>query len=142
METRAVVKLGATVRVQLRWSDLDTLGHVNASRYHDFLEQARSKMFEAREGGDDEGYVLARIELDHVGELSDGEGEVVVAFGIAEVGSTSVRVEHEIRGPDGRVVARGSSVVVGWDQRRRTKRIIGDAERERLLALGTEPREL
>jgi acyl-CoA thioester hydrolase len=124
-----------SVRVQLRWSDLDTLGHVNASRYHELLEQARSRMFESREGGDAEGYVLVRIELDHVGELSDGDGEVTVDLSVTDVGTTSVRVEHEIRSPDGRVVARGASVMVAWDQERRGTRVIGGAERERLLAL-------
>jgi acyl-CoA thioester hydrolase len=142
MSTEIKGKLGATVRVPLRWADIDTLGHVNASRYHDFLEQARSKMFESREGGDAEGYVLARIELDHVGELTFDDGEVIVAFGVAEVGTSSARVEHEIRTREGRVVARGSSVVVAWDQARRVKRVIEDAERERLLALGGTPVEL
>lgn len=126
----------ATVRVPLRWADIDSLGHVNASRYHDYLEQARSLLFEQRAGGDPEGFVLAHIELDHVGELSMADEEVEVAYGVARVGDSSVEVEHEIRTGAGRVVARGTSVMVAWDQAARAKRTIGDAERRHLLTFG------
>lgn len=130
-ENELELELAATVAV--RWADIDSLGHVNHARYHEYLEQGRSALFRERAGSNAHGFVLARVELDHVAEVKAGTPEVEVHLRVATVARSSVRLEHEIRTPDGAVVARGNSVMVAWDQARRRKRTIGDAERRRLL---------
>jgi acyl-CoA thioester hydrolase len=48
--------------VQLRWSDPDSLGHVNHARALSLLEDARLAM--ADEAPGDVGLILARLEVD------------------------------------------------------------------------------
>jgi acyl-CoA thioester hydrolase len=127
------------LRVQLRWSDLDGLGHVNQAHYHEYLEEARSVLF-SRVGGVNEEYVLARIELDHIAEVRRGARHVDVAAQVIDVGRSSVRIEHEIRAPDGNVVARGVAVMVAWDGRARGKRPLGEQERQRLVEMRADRR--
>jgi acyl-CoA thioesterase FadM len=123
--------------ISIRSGDIDRLGHVNQARYHEFLEQGRFLMFGALGEAMPE-FVLARVELDHVAETRAGTRYVEVYMRVAEVGRSSVRFEHEIRTPDGEVVARGVSVMVAWDQAQRRKRAIDEHERAALLELGSD----
>lgn len=120
------------VRVPVRWSDLDVLGHVNQAIYHQYLEQARVAVL--RRAGDPRGFVLAHVELDHLAEIGLGVDAVEVAVRVAAVGGSSVRIEHEVRLPSGAVAARGLSVEVAWDAAKRRKRELGEEETRRLLA--------
>jgi acyl-CoA thioester hydrolase len=58
--------------------------------------------------------------------------EVVVR--LAQVGNTSLRMEHEVRLPDGTVAASGTTIVVAWDPVKRGKRQITEGERVALNA--------
>jgi acyl-CoA thioester hydrolase len=126
-----------TVRVQLRWRDMDMLGHLNQSVYHELLEEGRAALLTEivrRVGGDRAhgGYVLAHVDLDHHAEVRKDHDEVEVFVRLADVGTSSLRLEHEIRLPDGRVAASGRTVLVAWDPATRGKRVLSDAERAAL----------
>jgi acyl-CoA thioester hydrolase len=122
------------VMVAVRWADLDVLGHANQSAYHEYLEEARTRVL--AKAGDSRGFVLARVELDYLSEIGLGVDRVEVAARVVEVGRSSVRIEHEVRLPDGAVAARGASVLVAWDQQRRAKRELDEEERRRLRTGG------
>jgi acyl-CoA thioester hydrolase len=49
----------------LRWRDMDTLGHLNQSVYHEFLEEGRA----AITGPLGFPFVLAHVELDYRAEV-------------------------------------------------------------------------
>jgi acyl-CoA thioester hydrolase len=119
-------------RIEVRWRDLDMLGHLNQSVYHEFLEEARAAFFAEAHGGAWEAFVLARVELDYKHEVRRDHGHVEIAVRIARVGRSSVTVEHDVLLPDGTVAASGSSVLVGWDAQARRSRPFGDEERARL----------
>jgi acyl-CoA thioester hydrolase len=127
-----------TVRVALRWRDIDMLGHLNQSVYHELLEEARvafmSDLIE-RTGLDRAygGFVLAHVDLDHHAEVRKDHGAVDVVVRLASVGTSSIRLAHEIRLPDGRVAASGGTVLVAWDPTSRGKRTLTERE---LAALG------
>lgn len=126
-----------TVRVQLRWRDMDMLGHLNQSVYHELLEEGRAALLTEivrRVGGDRAhgGYVLAHVDLDHHAEVRKDHDEVEVFVRLAGVGTSSLRLEHEVRLPDGRVAASGRTVLVAWDPATRGKRVLSDAERAAL----------
>ena len=53
--------------VQLRWSDPDSLGHVNHARALSLFEDARLAM--AQGGPGDGGLILARLEVDYLRQL-------------------------------------------------------------------------
>jgi acyl-CoA thioester hydrolase len=127
------------LRMQLRWRDIDRLGHLNQAVYHEFLEDARAGLMTdlvRRFGGGERGpWVVARVELDYRAEVRKDHGEVEVVARIGHVGSTSIRVDHDIVLPDGTIAATGSTVLVAWDREARGKRAITGAERTALLTV-------
>ncbi len=128
-----------TVRVPLRWRDMDMLGHLNQSVYHELLEEARAGLITelVRRVGPEQvhgTFVLARVELDHRVEVRKDHETVEITVRVAHVGTSSLRLEHDLRLPDGTVAATGSTVLVGWDPVTRGKRGLTEAERAGLGA--------
>jgi acyl-CoA thioester hydrolase len=126
-----------TVRVQLRWRDMDMLGHLNQSVYHELLEEGRAALMTeiVRRVGVERAhgtFVLAHVDLDYHREVRKDHGEVVIVVRLAHVGTSSLRLEHEIRLPDERVAASGTTVLVAWDLSTRSKRPLSEAERSAL----------
>jgi acyl-CoA thioester hydrolase len=121
------------IDVELRWRDLDFLGHLNQAVYHELLEEGRGALFEQL-GALDGGFffVLARVELDHRQEIRRDHGPITVALRVEAVGRSSVSVAHEIIRADGAVAAEGRSVLVAWDRDARRSRPLTDAERSAL----------
>jgi acyl-CoA thioester hydrolase len=117
---------------------MDMLGHLNQSVYHELLEEARAAlMIEiVRRVGVDHAhgsFVLAHVDLDYQAEVRKDHEEVEIAVRLAQVGRSSLRLEHEVRLPDGTVAASGHTVLVAWDPAARGKRELSQAER---IALG------
>jgi len=126
-----------SVRVQLRWRDIDLLGHLNQSVYHELLEEGRIALVAelVRRVGDQHAhgsYVLAHVDLDYLTEVRKDHGEVDVVVRLSHVGTSSFRLDNEIRLLDGTVAASGSSVIVAWDPAKRAKRVLTGAERAAL----------
>ncbi|TFV89526.1 thioesterase family protein [Blastococcus sp. CT_GayMR16] len=115
--------------VQLRWSDPDSLGHVNHARALSLLEDARTAML-----GDPEGQfplILARLEADYLRQLYYRVGERLAVFtGVVRLGGKSFTVRQELV-QDGEVAIRADIVMVTYDFAADTSRPISDAERER-----------
>ena len=126
-----------SVRVQLRWRDMDMLGHLNQSVYHELLEEGRAALVTEllRRVGSDHGhgsYVLAHVDLDYHHEVRKDDREVEVIVRVSRVGTSSVALAHEIKLPDGMLAASGTTVLVGWDPAARGKRTLTDDERAAL----------
>jgi acyl-CoA thioester hydrolase len=122
------------VKVQLRWRDMDMLGHLNQSVYHEMLEEGRAGLIlelMARGDGDPAhgAFVVVHVDLDYRHEVRKDHGEVEVVVRPLELGTSSFRVSHDVCLPDGTVAASGTSVVVAWDAVNRRKRTLTDAER-------------
>ncbi|HUZ30255.1 MAG TPA: thioesterase family protein [Solirubrobacteraceae bacterium] len=125
------------VSVQLRWRDMDMLGHLNQSVYHELLEEGRAAvMWELmRRAGSDNvpgTYVLAHVDLDYHTEVRKDHGQVEIVVSVSHVGTSSFRLRHELRLPDGTVAASGETVMVAWDAQSRGKRALTEAERAAL----------
>jgi len=126
-----------TVRVQLRWRDMDMLGHLNQSVYHELLEEGRAALITevVRRVGESNlpgGFVVVHVDLDYHLEVRKDHGEVEGIVRIADIGTSSLRLEHEIRLPDGSLAASGETVLVAWDPATRGKRALTQAERAAL----------
>jgi len=121
------------IEIDLRWRDLDFLGHLNQAVYHELLEEGRGALFEQL-GALDGGFffVLARVELDHRQEIRRDHSPVTVALRVETVGRSSVAVAHDIVRNDGEVAAEGRSVLVAWDRDARRSRPLTDVERTAL----------
>lgn len=113
------------------------LGHLNQSVYHELLEEGRAALITEmiRRVGGSHGhgaFVLAHVDLDYHAEVRKDHGEVAIMVRVAQVGASSVRLEHEVRLPDGGVAASGNTILVAWDPATRGKRPLSDAERAAL----------
>ncbi|MBI5103938.1 MAG: acyl-CoA thioesterase [Solirubrobacterales bacterium] len=119
----------ATIRIPLRWRDMDMLGHLNQAVYHEFLEEARGALLESLPDMEHFPFVLVRVELDYRSEVRRELGHVDVTAAVERVGRTSITVAHDMLKPDGTVAASGRSVLVAWDPRARGARPLTDGER-------------
>jgi acyl-CoA thioester hydrolase len=121
------------IEIDLRWRDLDFLGHLNQAVYHELLEEGRGGLFQHL-GVLDDGFffVLARVELDHRQEVRLDHGPVTVVMRVEAVGRSSVTVGHDIVRNDGAVAAEGRSVLVAWDRDGRHSRALTEDERAKL----------
>ncbi len=124
--------LEKTVRIGLRWRDMDMLGHLNQAVYHELLEEGRGAL--VAETGPHFMFVLARVELDYVLEVRREHGPVDVVSRVTELGRRKLVVTHELRRATGEIAARGTSVLVCWDPDARTSRELTGPERAALGA--------
>jgi len=111
--------------VQLRWSDPDSLGHVNHGRALSLLEDARLAMVD-RPGG---GMILARLEVDYLRQLYYRVGErPCVTSWVTRIGTKSLTVRQELV-QDGEVAIRADVVLVVFDFATDSSRALTDDER-------------
>ena len=105
-------------RLQVRFRDLDCLGHVNHAAYLAYVEQSRTLYFHELTGiAIPEGlrWVIRTLSVEYLAPL--GFGEVVdTGWRLARLGRSSADYGFELAA-GGRVVARGGGVLVYADPR-------------------------
>ncbi len=104
-------------RIEIRWRDVDAYGHVNNAVYLNYLEEARDAWVQEVLGKvtDTWDFVLARVAIDFVRELTQDDRAVVVRCALEGIGRSSVRTREEVVMLDGTVSARAESVIVPRD---------------------------
>jgi acyl-CoA thioester hydrolase len=120
-----------TMTIQVRFADLDPLGHVNHVQFLAFMETARVAFMHEHGGTLRGGVLVARAECDYRREISGSTRSVEVAISVESVGRTSFVVRHVIT--DGGAesgVGRVVLVAIGDDRRPRP---LSDEERTKLL---------
>jgi acyl-CoA thioester hydrolase len=122
-------------RIEIRWRDLDSYGHVNQAVYLTYAEEALDDWFRTklgREPGTIWDYVARRTTIDYRSELRLTDRVAVGSGGLAKLGTTSVTVNVTLSAPDGRVATELELVVVVIDGKGGTARPLTDAERSAL----------
>ena len=122
-----------SLRVQLRLKDMDRLGHLNHTCYHDFFLEARAALMEPIRTYN-ERFVVARVEAEFLHEVRLADDYVDVTASPIELGNKSVKLEQELRLPNGTLAARGLVVLVAWDVAARHSRALSSRERAALSA--------
>jgi acyl-CoA thioester hydrolase len=123
--------------LEVRWRDLDALGHVNNAVYLTYLEQVRIGYF--REVGlgfeslDDVGMILAEVTCTYRAPLKLGE-RVTLRMRVSELRNSSFIVLYRIEGEDGRLAASASTVQVCYDYEADRTIPIPDSWRELISA--------
>ena len=113
--------------VQLRWSDPDSLGHVNHARALGLIEDARLAMNDGAVAGGS--IILARLEVDYLRQLYYRAGErLCVRSWVARLGTKSFTVRQELL-QDDEVAIRADAVLVMFDFETDTSRPLTDEER-------------
>ena len=100
----------ATTRISLRWRDMDMLGHLNQSVYHELLEEGRGALFASLGDVAWFPFVLVRVELDYRAEVRHDHEHVEVVVRVERVGTKSVTLAHDIVLPDAATVPSGSTM--------------------------------
>ena len=118
--------------VAVRWSDMDTFGHVNNARILTLYEEARVAMFfvGARAHGltsFEEGIVIARHEVDYLRPVDYGD-PVRIEMWISDLRAAAFTVAYELY--DGDVLAsRAKSVCVPYNLQGGHPRRLTETER-------------
>lgn len=133
-ETGTAAGPTGTHRVQMRWRDIDGLGHVNHVVALTYLEEGRDA-FLAEAGIGRDQYVVGRCSVSWKDEIEPDQGSVVVECRVRELGRSSLTTSERILGEDGRVIVEAEFGIVLWDPERRGSREISESERD---ALGEE----
>lgn len=99
------------IAIDVRYRDLDTLGHVNNAVYLTYFEYARLKIFHNWFTGENEpDFVIARAEVDFIKPVFIGTVDVHTK--VTHIGNTSFTLEYEIVNGEGELCARGRTVQV------------------------------
>jgi acyl-CoA thioester hydrolase len=118
-------------RVQMRWRDLDGLGHVNHTVVLTYLEEGRDAWL-AGHGIRREEYVVGRCKVDFRREIDPRWRSVTVQTSMRELGRSSLVTSERILDDGGEVVVEAEFGLVLWDPEQRGSRPISDEERASL----------
>ena len=124
-------------RIDIRWRDLDSYGHVNQAVYQTYVEEALDDWLRARlrlGPGEVWDYVAARVCIDYRSELTLADRAAVVSCRLERLGTKSVTVRADIRSAEGRLSAEAESVIVAVEGDARVSRPLTDDERAALQA--------
>ncbi len=105
------------VRAQeVEFRDLDGLGHVNNAVYLNYLENAKIAYFREVVGADtlEELGIVAEVKIAYRSPAFFGE-TLAIGIRVGRLGTKSLEFRFEVRGPDERLIAEGSSVHVTFD---------------------------
>jgi acyl-CoA thioester hydrolase len=104
--------------IEVRFSDLDVMGHVNNAVVVSYLEQARFQWWRSFLGGrkfQEEGFLMARVEVDYRQPILLGD-DVRVELHCTRVGNTSFELSYRVtKGLGGDLFAEAKTVQVMLD---------------------------
>jgi acyl-CoA thioester hydrolase len=105
--------------LQVRFRDTDAFGHVNNAVFATYVELARVRylldVLQPAERFHRLPLILARLELDFRSPIELGD-DVAVETRVDRIGRTSIGMSHRmVAGPEGRLVAEVTSVIVVFD---------------------------
>jgi acyl-CoA thioester hydrolase len=123
-------------QVDVRWRDVDALGHVNHAVFLTYLEEGRDAYYDRLVG--DLAYVVARIELDLRAEVRLTHRRVTVRIEAERLGRTSLTTREQLLTADG-VAAVARVITVRWDASARCSVPFTQAERDQVSAMLPTP---
>lgn len=126
--------------IQIRFADMDAMGHVNNANFLTYIEVARIRYSNDVLGTDIDfskrGFILAKATIDFILPVEPGD-EVQVATRCSRIGNKSFDLEYEItrvnREPHV-VVAKAHSVQVGYDYYEKKSITISNEWKKRIEA--------
>ena len=105
-----------TADIDVRFRDIDAMGHVNNAVYATYIEQARTRYFSDVLDADLSrvSTVLASISIDFRRPVELVDGEVTVTVDVADLGRASATMVHEVRA-GGEAAAEAEATLVSLD---------------------------
>jgi acyl-CoA thioester hydrolase len=124
-------------RVQMRWRDLDGLGHVNHTVVLTYLEEGRDAFLKEHGIRRDE-YVVGRCNVSFQGEIDPALETVTAQCAVRQLGRSSLTTAERILDGSGEAIVEAEFTLVLWDPETRASRPITDEERASLAGSGKE----
>ncbi|MEW6337826.1 MAG: acyl-CoA thioesterase [Acidobacteriota bacterium] len=131
--------------IEVRFSDIDAMNHVNNAVTVSYLEIARVRVWRERLGAVEHArdfpFILARVSIDYRSPIHFGD-EVIVRLRVSRIGATSFTLAYRIEA-SGRLAAEAETVQVMFDYATGRSVAIEPELRARLesLTTGTGSRE-
>lgn len=122
--------------VDVRWRDVDALGHVNHAVFLTYLEEARDAFY-SQALGSEPIYVVVRLEVNLRAEVRYPDRKVTVRIEVVQLGTTSLSTRETILTPTGEVAADARVVTVRWDVDSHKPVPFTESERAQLTAAMT-----
>jgi acyl-CoA thioester hydrolase len=99
----------------VRWSDLDSYGHVNNVKYYDYVQEARIALMKSSlDWQSEDVWVIVRQDLEYLKPIDFRISPYEVGTMVTQIGTRSFTLAAEIRDPDGGTTyATARTVVVG-----------------------------
>ena len=129
---------------RIRWSDVDSYGHVNNVKYFEYLQEARIAFLSSLSPGwprGREGAVLARIYVDYRRPIRFRPEPVVVETWVTRIGKSSYDLGSRIIDDQtelATVFAEAQAVIVAYDVKEQRSRPLTDRERAELERVGPD----
>ena len=116
-----------TTEIQMRFRDLDAMGHVNNAVYLTYCELARTQFYlkhAFKRSLHDIDFILAHVDMDYISAAEWGD-QIEVSVWPSKIGESSFTLSYEPRAKKtGRVLATSTSVQVAYDyDKKKTKTI-------------------
>ena len=122
--------------VEIRFADIDAMGHVNNAVYFSYFEQARMVYFKERVARiwdwNEDGVIVARNEIDYVFPVFLND-RMVIRLWVEHVGSKSFTVCYRVVVGE-RLCATGKSVLVCFNHKNKATQVLPEAWRTIFLA--------
>lgn len=125
------------IPLQMRFNDIDMLGHLNNSVYFTFMDMAKTRYFQAVLGDKLNfgrfGVVIVNVNCDFCSPtFYDDTIECETA--VTRIGEKSLTIEQRVVAPSGEVKCRCSTVMSGFDAKTMTSAPITSEWREAIEA--------
>jgi len=119
-------------RIEIRWRDLDSFGHVNNAVYLTYLEEVRDEWLKDAlpEDGSVWDFVVARVAIDFRRELREDDEHVTASCRLLRIGRSSIVTHEEVRTIPGEVSAEAEAVLVARDAQTGLARPLKPTEHE------------
>jgi acyl-CoA thioester hydrolase len=123
-----------TCQVEVRWADLDLLGHVNNTKYFEYAMEARVHFYREAIAPDRRAgaVVLRKADMEYLRPVTPETQSLKIEVWAIHIGTTSYTLRHTMYDNSGEVCARGDAVMVSFDRKTQKPRPIRDEERAAL----------
>lgn len=132
------------VKIQIRYSDIDLMGHVNNAVYLNYFEYTRVYYFEKLLGKDwdweHKGFILVRNKVEYLIPLLLSY-EPIIEMSIGDIGNKSFILHYEVR-VNNTVYTLGSSKMVAYDMVEKKSILIPDEMKKSFSYLLNHKKEL
>lgn len=122
--------------VEIRFADIDAMGHVNNAVYFSYFEQARMTYFKERVARiwnwNEDGVIVARNEIDYLYPVFLND-RMVIRLWVDHVGSKSFTVCYRVIVGE-RLCATGKSVLVCFNHKNKATQVLPEAWKSVFLA--------